>query len=240
MLHGPVVATGELLLEVRAVGICGTDAHEYSHGPTMFPIEQRHPETGHVGPMIPGHELSGVVVEVGEGVDGFAIGDLVVSGAGISCGLCHWCQQGMTNLCESYATVGLQRNGGLAEFCSVPASTCVNAGSYGLEADTAALGQPMAITVHSMRRGRLQKGDVVVIILLRLLQASHNKGLTVAKAAAVIGATTQPIPRNNTHLPAFQLASPGRVAITRGFDAQAIPDPGYRPAPGISLLFAAF
>ncbi len=183
----PVVAEGELLIQVRAVGICGTDAHEFSHGPAMFPIERRHPETGHLGPMIPGHELAGVVMELGEEVDGFSVGDLVVSGAGISCGVCHWCQRGLTNLCQSYATVGLQRNGGLAEFCSVPASICVRAEPYGLDGDTAALGQPMAIAVHAMRRGRLQSGEVAVVIGVGgigmfLAYATHELGATVVVA----------------------------------------------------------
>ena len=55
----PVPADDELLLEVAAVGICGTDAAEFAHGPTMFPIDHAHPVTGHRGPMVPGHEFSG-------------------------------------------------------------------------------------------------------------------------------------------------------------------------------------
>ena len=61
----PVPADDELLLEVAAVGICGTDAAEFAHGPTMFPIDHAHPVTGHRGPMVPGHEFSGLVVATG-------------------------------------------------------------------------------------------------------------------------------------------------------------------------------
>lgn len=160
----PIAGPGELLVRVGAVGICGTDAHELSHGPAFFPIDAPHPVTGHSGPMIPGHELAGTVVAVGQGVTDFAVGSEIVSGAGISCGTCHWCQRGRTNLCAHYSTVGLQRHGGLAQFVAVPASTCVDVGPYGLSMDEAALGQPMSIAVHSMRRGRLEPGDVAVII----------------------------------------------------------------------------
>lgn len=160
----PTPGPGELLVKIASAGICGTDAHEFSHGPSMFPIAEADPVTGHVGPMTPGHELAGTVVSRGEGVIGFEEGALIVSGAGVSCGSCHWCQRGRTNLCATYSSVGLQRNGGLAEYCVVPASNCVNTSPYGLDADTAALAQPMAIATHAMRRGRLAPGDVAVII----------------------------------------------------------------------------
>jgi (R,R)-butanediol dehydrogenase/meso-butanediol dehydrogenase/diacetyl reductase len=160
----PVPAPGELLLEVKAVGICGTDAHEFASGPHMFPIHTAHPHSGHQGPMIPGHEFTGTVREVGPGVGGFQEGDLVASGAGISCGGCVQCRRLRTNLCERYATVGLSRNGALAEYVAVPATTCLQVRPYALTPDAAALSQPMSIAVHAMRRGRLGAEDEAVII----------------------------------------------------------------------------
>jgi (R,R)-butanediol dehydrogenase / meso-butanediol dehydrogenase / diacetyl reductase len=159
----PVAGPGDLLLRVTSAGICGTDAAEFSLGPRMFPITERHPLTRHVGPMIPGHEVAGIVEAVGEDVDTFEPGALVVTGAGISCGACARCLEGRTNLCERYATVGLQRNGGLAQFVAVPAATCV-AAPPGLTRDAAALGQPMAIGVHSMRQGEPRPGDLALVI----------------------------------------------------------------------------
>lgn len=155
---------GELLLKVDVVGICGTDAHEFASGPHMFPITTAHPVTGHVGPMIPGHEIAGTVVSVGADVADFREGDLVVSGAGMSCGHCHWCRRGMTNLCREYATLGLSTDGGLAEYVTTPADICVNASDLGISPDVAALGQPMSIAVHAMRRGRLQSDEIAVIL----------------------------------------------------------------------------
>jgi len=160
----PVPGRGDVLLEVRSTGICGTDASEYKAGPFLYPIAERHPVSGHVGPMIPGHELAGTVVATGTGVHGFRVGQLVVSGAGISCGHCAFCRDGQTNLCATYSTVGLQRNGGLAEYCAVPASTCIAVDHLGLGADTAALAQPMSVAVHSMRQGAPQAGDDVVVV----------------------------------------------------------------------------
>lgn len=182
-VDSPEPGPGELLLRIDVTGICGTDAHEYMTGPHMFPIEQAHPVTGHVGPMIPGHELAGTVIGLGEGAGGFDEGDLVVSGAGISCGTCYWCARGRTNLCENYSTVGLQRHGGLAQYASVPASTVVAASKYGLTPDAAALGQPMSIGVHAMRRGRLEPDDVAVII------GAGGIGAFLTYAAAELGAT---------------------------------------------------
>ncbi len=179
----PEPGAGEALVRVEAVGICGTDAHEYTHGPFMFPIHERHPVTGHAGPMVPGHEVAGRIEMLGPGVDGFAVGDLVVSGAGISCGECLWCTRGRTNLCAEYASVGLQRHGGLAEFCSIPASTLMAADPFGLTPDAAALGQPMSIAVHAMRRGRLEPGQTAAII------GVGGIGAFLTYAAAAVGAT---------------------------------------------------
>ena len=163
-LPEPTPGAGELLLEVHAAGICGTDAGEYGYGPKLFLIHQAHPITGHQGPMVPGHEFAGRVVAVGAGVESLAAGTLVASGAGSSCGVCNRCREGRTSLCARYWTVGLQRNGALAQFCTVPASICLDVAPYGLTEDAAALSQPMAIAVHAARRGRPRPGDVALVV----------------------------------------------------------------------------
>jgi (R,R)-butanediol dehydrogenase/meso-butanediol dehydrogenase/diacetyl reductase len=179
----PDPGPGELLVRVTAVGICGTDAQEYDSGPHMFPIDRPHPVTGHVGPMVLGHEFTGRVESLAEGVSGFRVGSLVVSGAGVSCGQCSWCGRGRTNLCERYSTIGLQRHGALAEYVAVPAATCVDVSGSGLSPGVLALAQPMSIAVHSMRRGRLEPGDVAVVI------GAGGIGAFLTHAAATLGAT---------------------------------------------------
>jgi (R,R)-butanediol dehydrogenase/meso-butanediol dehydrogenase/diacetyl reductase len=130
----------------------------------MVPLYEPHPVTGHAGPIVLGHELAGTVVGMGAGVEGFAFDDLVVSGAGIWCDGCVQCRRGRTNLCLDYVTVGLQRDGSLAQYCRVPAATCRAVHPYGLADDVAVLAQPMSIAVHALRRGRLTADDHTVII----------------------------------------------------------------------------
>jgi (R,R)-butanediol dehydrogenase/meso-butanediol dehydrogenase/diacetyl reductase len=159
----PRAAAGEVLLRVTRSGMCGTDASEWKAGPISFPIAHAHPNSGHVGPMILGHEFIGEVVALGENSDGFSIGDRVASGAGISCGICRRCSEGRTNLCERYVTLGLNRDGGMAEYVAVPTSTLVPIPSS-LSDDIAGLAQPLAVGLHAARRSRVKAGDQVVII----------------------------------------------------------------------------
>ena len=156
-------AAGELVVEVLRGAICGTDSSEYAHGPQMIPLNDRHPHSGHVGPVVLGHEFVGRVTAVGEGVAGFAIGDRVVSGAGVSCGECEWCRAGRTNLCAHYYTLGLSSDGGLATAAKTPAGICVRVPD-GCSDDAAAMAQPLAVALHALNRGRVRAEDTVVII----------------------------------------------------------------------------
>ena len=153
----------EILLKVRSGGICGTDAGEYVYGPKHLPINTRHQASGHQGPLIIGHEIFGTIDSVGSNVEHLQVGDRIVPGAGMWCGSCDWCKAGKTNLCESYYTLGLQANGGLAELVNVPARMCqvVPAGCNDVSASVA---QPLAVALHAVRRGRVQAGSSVAII----------------------------------------------------------------------------
>ncbi|WP_449282062.1 zinc-dependent alcohol dehydrogenase [Leucobacter sp.] len=159
----PAARPGELLLEVTAVGVCGTDAAEWAHGAQLFPLEAPHRVTGHVGPMIIGHEFAGRVVAVGEDVDPVWLGRLVASCGSMPCGECPQCRSGRSNLCRRYASVGLHRDGALAKYVSTPVGSCVDAGALGLDEIEAALVQPMAIAVHAMKRSGVSAGDVAVV-----------------------------------------------------------------------------
>ena len=154
---------GDVLVRVHANGICGTDASEFV-SPQMYPLHARHPLTGHHGPMIPGHEFAGTIAEVGDDVEGFTEGERVVTGAALWCGVCPQCRAGRTSICALYATVGLHRDGGLAEFVRVPAHIVFRAEPFGLGDDTAVLTQPIAIAVHAMRRGRPREGENALVI----------------------------------------------------------------------------
>ena len=159
----PRPAPGEVLVRVHANGICGTDAAEFA-GPAMYPLHARHGLTGHQGPLIPGHEFAGTIAEIGDDVEGFAEGEAIVTGAALWCGECAQCRAGRTSICVHYATVGLHRDGGLAQFVRVPAHIVFRAEPFGLSADAAVLTQPMAIAVHALRRGAPKAGEHVLVI----------------------------------------------------------------------------
>lgn len=154
---------GAVRVDVEWAAICGTDAAEYQHGPTFVPLERPHPGSGHQGPTILGHEFAGVVGAVGSGVTGLAVGDRVACGAGVSCGECAWCRSGRTNLCARYYTLGLHDHGGLAEHVTAPASICVPV-PPACEPRAAALSQPLAVAMHALARGGVERSSSVAVV----------------------------------------------------------------------------
>jgi threonine dehydrogenase-like Zn-dependent dehydrogenase len=110
-----------------------------------------------------GHEFVGRVVAAGVEVTGMKVGDRVVSGAGISCGRCAWCLAGRTNLCADYRTLGLQVDGGLAEYVTSPASICRQVPAA-CDDDAAAMSQPLAVALHALSRVQLQSDERVAVL----------------------------------------------------------------------------
>jgi (R,R)-butanediol dehydrogenase/meso-butanediol dehydrogenase/diacetyl reductase len=160
----PRPRAGEVLLAVQRSGICGTDATEWSQGPVMVPLHRRHPASGHIGPLILGHEFVGEVVDgAADDLQTLPAGTLVATGAGVSCGRCDHCTTGRTNICRSYYTLGLNAPGGLAEFVTAPVAT-LRSVPAGLSVDAAAMAQPLAVGLHAARRAGVRDGDSVVIV----------------------------------------------------------------------------
>lgn len=166
----PPPGPGELLIQVSKAALCGTDSAEWAHGPLLARP-----------PVVLGHEFTGRVVAAGPGTSGIAAGTRVVSGAGISCGRCEWCAAGRTNLCASYQTLGLHRDGGLAELVVSPAAICQPVPD-GLDDVSAAMAQPLAVALHAARRGRVGPGRACVVI------GAGGIGSFVIAAAAALGA----------------------------------------------------
>jgi len=158
----PEAKGDEVLLKVLRTGMCGTDATEWKAGPRTFPVARPHPVTGHVGPMVLGHEFVGEVIQSAEGGQ-FDVGDLVACGAGVWCGACDRCLEGRTNLCRRYYTLGLNIAGGMAEYVAAPERTLVPL-PEGLSLDAAGLAQPLAVGLHAARRAGVRDGDRVVLI----------------------------------------------------------------------------
>ena len=143
---------GEVVLEILRAAICGTDASEWDHGPVLC-------RPG----VVLGHEFVGRVLRVGANVTDVRVGDRVVSGAGISCGSCFWCRRGRTNLCAQYRTLGLQVDGGLAEYVTSPASICRHVPDA-CDDDAAAMTQPLAVALHALSRVAQRSDESVAVI----------------------------------------------------------------------------
>lgn len=119
----PEVAPGLVKIKVEWCGICGTDLHEYQGGPILIPAPgSPHPLTGETLPVVMGHEFTGRVVEIGDGVTGFNVGDPVIIEPNIRDNTCYQCQHGDYNLCPSGGFYGLSGwGGGLAEYAVIDA-----------------------------------------------------------------------------------------------------------------------
>lgn len=154
---------GEVILEVLRGAICGTDVTEYLYGPHFASLDQPHPASGHSGPVISGHEFVGQIVEVGSEVEGFAVGQRVVPGAGNWCGRCKWCLAGRVNLCANYFVYGLSAHGGLAEMAKIPAYMCRLVPGECTD-DAAAMGQPLAVALHAVGRSNAKPGQVIALM----------------------------------------------------------------------------
>lgn len=178
----PSPGVGEVLVKVTVCGVCGTDAVEWDRGLLSTP------------PIVLGHEFTGVVEQLGEGVSEPRVGATVVCGAGISCGTCRQCLRGRTNLCRTYRTAGLQVDGGLAGYVVVPAGILIDVTETGLSDDTLALAQPMSIAVHVVRRSGLRAGDDAVIVGI------GGIGAFILIAAAATGARVTAVARDHERL----------------------------------------
>lgn len=186
----PQPGPGEALVRVTVCGVCGTDAVELDRGLLSKP------------PVILGHEFAGVVEQLGAGAAGPPVGAVVVCGAGISCGTCKQCRRGRTNLCRTYRTAGLQVDGGLAGFVTVPVGTLLDVTASGLATDTLGLAQPMSIAVHVVRRSGLRAADDAVVVGI------GGIGSFIAYAAAATGARVIAVDR-----------SPQRLELARSLGA---------------------
>ena len=153
-LPTPHAGPGELVLRNQVCGVCGTDVHIY-HG---------EPGSADVNPLVVlGHEYSGEVVEVGEGVTGFAVGDHVTVDPNIYCGHCAYCQNGKKQLCPSMEAIGVTRDGGFAQYSRIPASQ-----AFKLEPtvpwEAAAMAEPLACCLHGIDLAGIQVGDKVCVV----------------------------------------------------------------------------
>lgn len=153
----------DVVLSVLLCGVCGTDLDECRIGPINVPATAPHPLTGAIAPLTLGHEVLGRVVAVGSAVSGLAVGDRVVPDGVHTCGACVCCLAGQRSLCVRQASIGLQRDGGMAEFLRVPAAMCIRV-PEGVPDRQAVLAEPLAVAVRAVRRAALVSGERVLVV----------------------------------------------------------------------------
>ncbi len=164
-------AAGEVQIDVAFCGICGTDLHVY-----LGHMDQR------IGDhRVIGHEMSGTISAVGEGVTDFAAGDRIVVRPLDPCGECPSCQRGFPHVCQKLKFLGLDTHGAFQQQWNVPAHT-LHRLPDSLSLQDAALIEPAAVAVHDVRRGRVAKGEDVLVIgggpigMLVAMVAKHAGG----------------------------------------------------------------
>lgn len=159
----PAPGPGEVKIKLAYNGVCGSDLHEYFSASTFIPLEP-HPQTGAKAPVILGHEFSGTVVELGEGVSGLEVGQAAALRPTYSCGTCASCARGLPNICRVLAFHGLSADGGgLSEFTVMPADM-VHPLPEGVSLELGALVEPMAVGHHAVDRSGLTAEDTCVIV----------------------------------------------------------------------------
>ncbi|MDD5127573.1 MAG: 2,3-butanediol dehydrogenase [Dehalococcoidales bacterium] len=178
----PVPGKGEVTIKVKRCGICGSDLHEYEIGPVGIPIKEPHPMTGRMAPLIMGHEFSGDIFKLGEGVSNLKVGERVVASPLWYCGKCYWCRRGNYNLCRTAAVLGAGADGACAEYINVPAYTVFKLPPQ-ISYDVGALVEPLSIGIRTVKQGRVSPGDTVAI------WGAGPIGLFALQAARVAGAT---------------------------------------------------
>lgn len=151
----------DVIIEVAACGICGTDVHEFAHGPQMI-REDAHPLSSAVPPITLGHEFSGHVAEVGDAVSGLSPGQLVAVDPCLRCGTCASCLRGDYHICVRGGSIGLASDGGLATHVVVPRINVIPVPD-GVPAEWAAVAEPLAVGLHAARRAGIGAGDTVLI-----------------------------------------------------------------------------
>lgn len=161
---------GEALLRVRRVGLCGTDLSSYRGGNALVSY-----------PRIPGHEIAATVVELSENHPEIAAGMDVTLSPYNSCGLCTACRNGRSNACRRNETLGVQRDGAMAEYISVPVSKLYPAK---LSLKELCLVEPLTVGAHAAARAQITEKDTVAIF------GCGGVGLGAIAASAFRGAET--------------------------------------------------
>jgi 2-desacetyl-2-hydroxyethyl bacteriochlorophyllide A dehydrogenase len=201
----PSPGPGEVLVRVSVCGLCGTDMHILEGELTSAKY-----------PLTPGHELSGEVVALGDGVEGTRVGDVVAIDPNLPCGRCHYCHVGRENLCDNYRAIGVTQAGGFAELVAVP-----EVSAYPLPKDLptplAGLVEPLSCAVHGVNRLPRTPGAHY------LVYGAGTMGLLMARLVRSAGAASVSVVDTNADRLAFA-ADFGVDAVSESADGLDRPE----------------
>ncbi len=193
---------GEVQVRIEAVGVCGSDLHAYTEGAVG--------DTPNVYPMLLGHEPAGRIVKTGAGVTGLATGDRGALEPALYCYHCEFCLSGHHNVCANLRFLSNPHYPGffrelvnlpVANFCPIPAS---------MSFDEAALAEPLAVAIHSLRLASIRPGETVAVIGAGPIGLLTIAALRAAKAGRIWA--VEPLPH--------------RRELARGMGADAMIEPG--------------
>lgn len=171
----PIASPGEVVVKIEYCGICGSDMHFYQHGRIGKKVAPF--------PFVLGHECSGYVAQLGEGVTTLAVGDRVALEPGVPCGKCEFCRNGLYNLCPDMRFMAAPPyNGALKNYLTHPADMCFKL-PESMTMQEGAMLEPLAVGMHAAKRGDVTMGKSVCIL------GSGTIGIMTLLAAKALGAT---------------------------------------------------
>ncbi len=218
----PVVNPGEVGIRVAAAGICGSDLHRFrEHVPSSRSVEGA----------VMGHELSGTIDEVGQGVTEFKLGDKVVVEPLIGCGQCTFCGVGQYHLCPDLAHIGGKYSGGFAEFSKAPQDK-VRKVPENVSLEEASILDCISVGVHAINRVLPRIGDTVAIL------GAGTIGLSVMQVAKTCGARTIVVCRSESSQERARKAGADETVNSSGVDVdEAVKD--YTYGAGVDIVYEA-
>lgn len=176
----PVLQEGYVLLQIKRIGICGTDLHAFEGTQPFFEY-----------PRILGHELAATIVDA-NGAEGFENGEDVTFIPYFYCGECVACRNGLHNCCASIKVCGVHIDGGFAEYLQVSAYALLK--GQGLSYDELSLVEPLAIGAHGVRRANVREGEFVLVV------GAGPIGLGIIEFARIAGGKVIVMDVNNQRL----------------------------------------
>lgn len=168
----PEPGKGQVLVRVRACGVCGTDVHIFCGDEGAAPTPS--------GTVL-GHEFAGEIAAIGPGVTGLSVGTRVAVDPNKLCGCCDFCRKGVGHFCENITGIGTTVDGGFAEYCAVPASQ-VYPVATSIPFEQAAMAEPLSCCLYAIKLCNIQCGSTVIVIGCGMI------GLVMLQLARLSGA----------------------------------------------------